>query len=61
MASGFVPRAGLEVAAVLAAFIEDEVLAGTGVAADAFWSGLAALDAEMAPRRTKEEVFAWRR
>ena len=36
-------RAGLQVASELAAFIEDEALHGTGIGADAFWSGTAAL------------------
>ncbi len=36
-------RAGLAVDARLTAFVEDEVLPGTGLAADAFWTGLAAI------------------
>jgi len=40
---GFVRRAGLAVDPVLAVFIETEVLPGTGIGADRFWSGLAAL------------------
>ncbi|WP_103256558.1 malate synthase G [Tabrizicola aquatica] len=43
-------RAGLQVDAVLARFVEDEALPGTGVAAGAFWSGLAGLLAGFAPK-----------
>ncbi len=45
-----VERAGLAVAAELAAFIEAEALPGTGVAAERFWSGFAALIADLAPK-----------
>ena len=44
------PRAGLQVASELAAFIEDEALAGVGLGAEAFWSGAAALFERFAPR-----------
>lgn len=40
----------LRVAPVLRAFIEDEVLPGSGVAIDAFWTGLSELIAACAPR-----------
>jgi malate synthase len=43
-------RAGLQVAEVLARFIEDEALPGTGLAPTTFWSGFAALLAEFAPQ-----------
>jgi malate synthase len=43
-------RAGLKVDAVLARFVEDEALPGTGVEAGVFWSGLAGLLAEFAPK-----------
>ena len=43
-------RAGLQVDAVLARFVEDEALPGTGIEAGAFWTGFAALLAEFAPR-----------
>jgi malate synthase len=42
-------RAGLSVAAELAAFIEEKALPGTGVAPEKFWSGLADLFAKFAP------------
>ncbi|WP_298431406.1 malate synthase G [uncultured Jannaschia sp.] len=41
---------GLDVATELVRFIEDEALAGTGVAADDFWSGLATLAIDLAPK-----------
>jgi malate synthase len=43
-------RAGLKVDAVLARFVEHEALPGTGVEAGVFWSGLAGLLAEFAPK-----------
>ena len=41
---------GLNVATALATFLETEALPGTGVPADAFWSGFAALLHDLAPR-----------
>ena len=41
---------GLNVARVLDDFIEKDVLPGTGIAADAFWSGFAKLTATLAPK-----------
>ncbi|MEQ8601850.1 MAG: malate synthase G [Marivibrio sp.] len=46
----FTDRHGLKVAEELAAFIEQEAIPGTGVEADAFWAGLAALAADFGPR-----------
>lgn len=46
----FVDRAGLKVAPVLAAFIETEALPGTGLAAEAFWAGMADIFARFAPQ-----------
>lgn len=43
-------RAGLKVDAVLARFLEDEALPGTGLDAGAFWSGFAGLLADFAPQ-----------
>ncbi|MBB5984215.1 malate synthase G [Sphingobium lignivorans] len=45
-----VERAGLSVAADLAAFIETQVLPGTDLPADAFWAGTAGIFAQYAPR-----------
>jgi malate synthase len=42
-------RNGLKVADVLARFVEERALPGTGVAPDAFWAGVAALFARFAP------------
>lgn len=41
---------GLEVAAVLYAFVRDEALPGSGIAEDAFWSGVEAIVGNFAPR-----------
>ena len=43
-------RADLVVDPGLAAFVESELLPGLGIAADAFWRGLASLVAELGPR-----------
>jgi malate synthase len=43
-------RAGLQVDAVLARFVEDEALPGTGIDTVAFWSGFAGLLADFAPK-----------
>jgi len=45
--------AGLTVAANLKAFVDDEVLPGTGVASDVFWSTYAEVVAELAPRNRR--------
>jgi malate synthase len=59
---------GLSVAAELAAFVADEAAPGTGIAPAAFWSGLAAILADLAPRnaallaerdRLQAEIDAW--
>ena len=58
----------LQVATPLYRFIEDQVLPGTGVASDAFWSGFDALVADLAPKnaallaerdRLQTELDAW--
>ena len=45
-----VDRAGLQVAAQLADFIEGDALPGTGIAADAFWTGFSALIHDFGPK-----------
>jgi malate synthase len=50
MAEARTDAAGLSVATVLYDFVTDEALPGTGLAADEFWAGFAALLAEYAPR-----------
>lgn len=48
--TAYVTRAGLSVAEPLARFIEERVLPGPGVDADAFWSGTAAIFQRFAPQ-----------
>lgn len=43
-------RAQLQVATVLARFIEDEALPGTGIAPDDFWAGFASLLHDFTPQ-----------
>jgi malate synthase len=45
-----VTRSGLKVDRVLAGFVEDRALPGTGVAAEAFWTGLAGIVADLQPK-----------
>jgi len=45
-----IEKAGLGVAGELARFIEDDVLPGTGISADAFWTGAAAIFERFAPQ-----------
>ncbi|MDP1027361.1 malate synthase G [Sphingomonas sp. KR1UV-12] len=45
-----IERAGLGVASLLATFVEEQALPGTGVSPDAFWQGAAAIFARFAPR-----------
>ncbi|WAT18664.1 malate synthase G [Aurantiacibacter sp. MUD11] len=47
---GYVLRAGLAVDPRLAAFVEAEALPGTGIGADRFWRGLAAIAADFTPQ-----------
>ena len=47
---GYAAIGGVQVASQLKAFVEDEVLPGTGIAAEAFWAGLGKLVAAFAPR-----------
>ena len=58
-----VTRAGLDVAAELAEFVEERALPGTGLDAESWWSGLAELFARFAPENrallaTREEMQA---
>ena len=46
----FVNKAGLNVAAELATFVEDAALPGTGVSADAFWTGFSGIVHELGPK-----------
>ena len=48
--SARVTKSGLAVDRQLAGFIEDRALPGTGIAAEAFWSGFAALLTDLAPK-----------
>ena len=65
-----VNRAGLQVASLLATFVETEVLAGLGLEADAFWRGLADVFARFAPENRallaerddmQAQIDAWHR
>ena len=46
----YLDKAGLQVDAQLVAFVENEALPGTGIAADAYWAGLAGLVDRFMPR-----------
>ena len=63
-------RAGLHIAAPLVRFIEDRALPGTGIAADAFWAGMAAIYGRFAPENAallavrddmQAKIDAWHR
>ncbi|PZU80482.1 MAG: malate synthase G [Sphingomonas sp.] len=63
-----IDRAGLQVDEALAAFIEERALPDTGIAADAFWRGAAAIFADLAPcnrdllatrDRMQAQIDAW--
>ncbi len=63
-------RAGLQVAAELAQFIEGKALPGTGISAEAFWSGLAGITDRFVPRNREllarrdalqAQIDAWHR
>lgn len=45
-----IDKAGLQVAAELAQFVDERALPGTGVAAEDFWRGAAAIFADLAPQ-----------
>lgn len=70
MADVYEDRAGLQVATGLALFVEQRALPGTGIAADTFWHGLAALYARFAPENAallrqrdtlQAQIDAWHR
>jgi malate synthase len=48
--ANYLDKAGLEVDAELATFVEDEALPGTGIKAETYWAGLAGLVARYMPR-----------
>ncbi|ARC87908.1 malate synthase G [Rhodovulum sp. MB263] len=48
--AGYVAKAGLEVAADLAAFVEEAALPGTGISPDRFWTGFAELLHDLTPK-----------
>src|SRR5688572_19242299 len=65
-----IEKAGLQVAAELARFIEEQALPGTGIAPDAFWSGAADIFARFAPEnrallarrdQIQAQIDDWRR
>ncbi|WEK46283.1 MAG: malate synthase G [Candidatus Andeanibacterium colombiense] len=53
MEDTFLDRSGLGVSVVLANFLEQDVLPGTGIAADAFWRGLSDIYGAFAPRNAE--------
>ncbi|HTJ01306.1 MAG TPA: malate synthase G [Methylovirgula sp.] len=57
MTEGYRDIQGLKVAPVLADFIANEALPGTGITAEAYWSGLAKLIAEFAPKLAAQLAF----
>jgi len=68
--NGYVGRAGLRVAEVLADFLENHALPGTGIGPAAFWAGAADIFARFTPRnrallatrdRMQAEIDAWHR
>ena len=48
--TNYLNKSGLKVDAQLVSFVETEALAGTGIAADAYWVGLAGLVERFMPR-----------
>ncbi|WP_339346129.1 malate synthase G [uncultured Sphingomonas sp.] len=63
-----IDRTGLQVEAALAAFVEERALPGTGITADAFWRGTAAIFADLVPHnrellatrdRMQAQIDAW--
>jgi malate synthase len=58
MMADYLDKAGLQVDAQLVTFVEGEALPGTGIAADAYWAGLAGLVERFMPRN--RELLAFR-
>ena len=65
-----IPRSQLSVAPVLAQFIEESALPGTGIAPEAFWQGVAAIFQRFAPENRallgkrdslQAQIDAWHR
>jgi malate synthase len=61
--AGMIDKAGLDVAESLANFIDNQALAGTGIAPEAFWAGAARIFEGFAPEnrallRTRDEIQA---
>jgi malate synthase len=61
--AGMIDKAGLKVAAVLAEFIEGQVLPGAGIAPDAFWAGAAKIFEGFTPEnrallKTRDDIQA---
>jgi len=66
--TNYLDKAGLKVDAELVTFVETEALPGTGIAAEAYWAGLAGLVDEFMPRnrellalrdRLQSEIDGW--
>jgi malate synthase len=66
--TNYLDKSGLKVDALLADFVETEALAGTGIAAEAYWAGLAGLVDRFMPRnrellavreRLQTQIGAW--
>ncbi|MEA3094766.1 MAG: malate synthase, partial [Caballeronia sp.] len=48
--SQMIKRNGLQVAAELSQYVDNEALPGTGIESEAFWSGLSRLVHDLAPK-----------
>ena len=61
--AGMIDKSGLQVAQILADFIDTQALPGTGISPDAFWSGAAKIFEGFAPEnrallKTRDEIQA---
>ena len=68
--SQMIKRNGLQVAAELSQYVDDEALSGIGIESDAFWKGFDALVHDLAPKnrallaerdRLQTELDRWHR